>query len=113
MEIHSNNPVDSGRFQTIRANPCPYGYARFVLFISLRVAEIGYNRGHGACTGAFESVNPKQQFHKLVVRIQSYCLNDINVLVPDFLQNLDEGVPSENLIVSPFPSSVPKYPQIF
>ena len=101
MQIHGQHSVSTRRFYGVRTDSSANGHPRLVLFVSLGIAEV---RNHGRdmlSTGPFQSVNPKQQFDKIVVHWVMNALNDKCVPPADVFQNADEYVPfAENLCLA-------------
>ena len=80
MQIHEQDAVHTGRFDTVGANARADGYARLILLVALCVRKVRNDCSYGICTGTLECINPEKQLGKFRIRIASDRLNEIYVV---------------------------------
>src|SRR5579862_3482702 len=67
MQVEGYDAVHPSSFDRVRAHPRPYRYARFVLLVALRVAEVRNDGCYRCGARSLERVDPEDQLHEVVV----------------------------------------------
>src|SRR5262245_66370584 len=91
MQVKRNHTVCAGRLDRIGADPGADRDPGFVLLVAFRIAEIGHDDRHRLCARAFQRVNPKEEFHEMVIGGKDRRLHEVAATTTnDFLDAKEE-----------------------
>ena len=92
VQIHGNDAVRPGSFDAIRADSRADRDAGFIFLIPFGISKIWDDHGDGACAGALEGIDPKEDFHQLVIWVKPDGLNQIDIVIADCLLYANEDI---------------------